>query len=508
MPLAQVWWSLGISIGLCACAAPSGGDVAHSCRADGDCNAGYCLADLAQPPADLDPLPLRCGSLKSGAGLGAACDQAADCDRQLCLLAGACARPCTQSGDCGPDQRCQRVYARAGAESLATASACVDIVNLPETTSRQTQLVPAAVSGMLDELTLPAFAPRVLYVLEHLDDQSWPIPSSLSRCRAPLCATALYTADSDGKEDRELFALDRLALQPDGPDNPIAQGNHVNPLTVWVPNGPRVSAEPRAYRVEVESTQPGAVRITALARETHGLQLDLNLYYVGAADLSPEGTRGPPVLQAALEEVDRIFAQADIFIGEVRQVHVPGLLPARGSDAGQGQVSAGFARLIRQYQVLPELPELLRLSAGAANSALDVFFVADIDSITGAELGGIAAGTPVAFGMHGTPGSGIAIASDMFVTQGRSAALGRTLAHELGHALGLFHTTEVDGLVFDPLPDTKACPLDRDADRDGALNASECAGFAGDNLMFPTSDAGDLLTPEQCEVLRSALLLR
>ncbi|HTU63720.1 MAG TPA: hypothetical protein VMF89_34890, partial [Polyangiales bacterium] len=161
-----------------------------------------------------------------------------------------------------------------------------------------------------------------------------------------------------------------------------------------------------------------------------------------------------------------------------------------------------------RYQVLPEFPELLRLSAGAANSALDVFFVADIQSTSGADVGGIAGGTPVAFGMHGGPGSGIAIASDMFVVPGRARELGRTLAHEIGHALGLFHTTEPNGVVFDPLSDTPACPLARDSDASGSLDAEECAAHGGDNLMFSTSDAGDQLSDAQCEVLRRALILQ
>jgi hypothetical protein len=361
------------------------------------------------------------------------------------------------------------------------------------------------VSGSLDRLALPEAQPRTLYVLEHLADMTWPIPSSLSRCRAPLCAVGLWAS---GVEAEVLFERDQLSASPEGPKNPIAQGHHVNPLTVWVPNSLRVAAEARAYELEVESSQPGAVRVTTLARPTTGLQLDLNLYYVGAADLLPEGARGPEVLQLALDEVDRIFEPTGIFIGDVRQVLVPGALPARGSDAAQGEVSAGFARLVTQYQVLPELPELLRLSAGAANSAIDVFFVADIATAGGADVGGISAGTPLAFGMHGGPGSGIVIAADMFVTQNRAAQLGRTLAHELGHALGLFHTTETNGLVFDPLDDTSSCPITQDRDHSGTLDATECAAYSGDNLMFPTSDAGDHLTEEQGEVLRHALILR
>jgi hypothetical protein len=395
------------------------------------------------------------------------------------------------------------VYARVG-EQLGQTAACVDSVNLPPDTMLERHELAAAVSGGDDQLDLPAFADHTLYVIEHLDDTSWPTPSTTSRCRPPLCARALQTAD----DAQVLFALDDVANEPDGPDNPIAQGNHVNPLTVWIPNGPRVTAEPRAYKLEVQSAHAGSVRITSMARTERGTRLDLNLYFVGAAELQPEGTRGPPLLEAALEEVERIYEPADIFIGEVRQLDVPGALPKRGSAAEQNQVAMGFARLISQYQVLPELPELLRLSAGAANTALDVFFVSDIESTSGADVGGITAGTPLAFGMHGGPGSGIVIASDMYVLPGHAKELGHVLAHELGHALGLFHTTETNGVVFDPLPDTPSCPLSQDENHDGSLDAAECAAHGGDNLMFPTSDAGDTLSADQRDVLRQALILQ
>ena len=493
--------------GMCAWACDTAGHevLGQRCGSDDACHELVCAADLESLEADLDPLPLHCAETAEGRPPGQACEGANDCTHKLCLLAGACARACRDDPDCADGQRCQGVYARVADDRLATTRACVDSVNLPSDLRVEQRELHAAFSGGTERLILPALAPQTLYVVEHLDDTTWPIPSTTSRCRPPLCALALRTT---GDEPRVLFARDQLTTDPVGPDNPIAQGSHVNPLPVWVPNGTRVTPEPRTYELQIEAAQPGNLRVTSLARDTQGLRLDLNAFYVGAAGLQPEGSRGPPLLEAAFEEVDRIFEPAGIFLGEIRQLSVPGGLAARGSDAAQGEVSAGFTELISQYQVLPEFPELLRLSAGAANSALDVFFVADIQSTVGSDVGGIAAGTPVVFGMHGSPGSGVAIASDMFIVPGRARELGRTLAHELAHALGLFHTTEPNGIVFDPLPDTPACPLSQDHDDNGSLDAKECAAYGGDNLMFSTSDAGDQLTEQQREVLRRALVLQ
>jgi hypothetical protein len=384
---------------------------------------------------------------------------------------------------------------RAGSDALATSFACVAEIDLPD--GAHSERVVGAVTGEIDSLTLPpSAAASTLYVLEHLDDHSWPVPSSTSTCRPPLCAVALRTR---GTQPRVLFDVDQLSDAP--PDNPVARGSHVDPLTVWVPNGSRGAAAAGGYELDVESKLPGRVQITAITRAAQGERLDLNLYYVGVEDA--------PVVRDALERVDEIFAPAGIFLGDVRHVPVPGALPERGTPLPEAEVSAGFRELISQYHVLPELPELLRLSAGAANAALDVFFVATIDDASGgADVGGMSGGTPSAFGMHGTTGSGIVIAAQKLIDAGDAAQLGHNLAHELGHALGLFHTTELDGLVYEPLDDTPACPIARDQDGSGTLSATECAADGGDNLMFPTSDAGSQLTAEQARVLHAALILQ
>ncbi|HTU62921.1 MAG TPA: hypothetical protein VMF89_30885, partial [Polyangiales bacterium] len=273
-----------------ACDGATTDRLGASCETDEVCGAFVCGADWAHAAVDLEPMPLQCSEPLGAREPGAACEHPQDCDRGLCLLAGACAQACRVDHDCSPSQRCQSVYARVNDDRLATASACVDHVNLPRDTRLRREDLPAAVSGGTDTLTLPSFAPQTLYVIEHLDDTSWPVPANLSRCRPPLCALTLST---QGDDPRVLFARDQVSGDAQGPENPIAQGSHVNPLPVWIPNGTRVTGEARSYELEVESSQKGAVRITSLAREEQGLRLDLNLYYVGAAELQPEGTRGP-----------------------------------------------------------------------------------------------------------------------------------------------------------------------------------------------------------------------
>jgi hypothetical protein len=385
---------------------------------------------------------------------------------------------------------------------LHGVSACVAVVDLPSGAKIDVATRPAAYSGGVDTLILAGSSAPTLFVVEHLDDESWPVPPSDTSCRPPLCAVTFGPRGSDA----DLW-FDRDALDaPDGPINPIAIGDHVYPVTLLVPNGPRAQPTAAGYALEVETKRRGAARITSLSRAPAGGRLDLNLFYVGAAEFEDAGDEVPDTIAGALENVDQIFEPAGIFIGDVRQIHVTGALLERGADLPDAEVSRGFARLKLQYRVYPQLPELFKLSAGAGNVALDVFFVGDIDAQGEADLGGITGSTPVPFGMHGTGASGIAIASDML--EADPERLGRALAHEIGHALGLFHTTETNGDVFDPLPDTPACDLGRDARGDG-LDANDCEGAGADNLMFPTTNASAAkLSDDQAAVLRRAMVLQ
>jgi hypothetical protein len=61
--------------------------------------------------------------------------------------------------------------------------------------------------------------------------------------------------------------------------------------------------------------------------------------------------------------------------------------------------------------------------------------------------------------------------------------------------------------VYDGLPDTPECRLDRDLDGDG-LQPQECADAGADNLMFWATTNGTVLTGQQRALLRSAVVLQ
>jgi hypothetical protein len=488
----------GLLVALVVLAAAACGDDAaqgpfgKTCSADADCESLHCIAAESATPVDLDPLALECGELADGIDDTVhACETATDCARGICLLAGACARSCTRDSDCHADQRCADVFARASADALQSLRACVAFSDLPERTHVDVELRRDAVRAGSNELTFdPSDGEEPTFVVLDHEDADWPG----AECRPPLCLQQLRPGGDAGGI---LFDADTDYTQEPPPLIPVATGDHISPLVFQLPGRNHRGFVGGGYIAQLDAEQAGDLRVTR-ASGPGGQQLDLNVFYVGALGLEPTGERGPAPLAEALDVVDEILAQADIYIGDVRQIAVHGELPMRGTYFDNGDSARGFALLHVRFGTYVELPGLFQLSAGAGNSAINLFLLDDIDPLMSdsepeAEAGGIP-GPPA---IHGTGGSGIAVATAMMV--GDEQSFGRTLAHEIAHYLGLFHTSEADGSVLDNLEDTPECRPDQERD--------DCKGRGDDNLMFWAKTTGTVLTDQQRAVLRANPLL-
>jgi hypothetical protein len=137
---------------------------------------------------------------------------------------------------------------------------------------------------------------------------------------------------------------------------------------------------------------------------------------------------------------------------------------------------------------------------------VNLFFVEDFFS---ASYLGVAAGIPGVMGVRSSH-NGVLISLNAHKVSGSldSQLLGETIAHEAGHFLGLFHTTESNGYEHDPLSDTPECSS-------GDLDAEDCIGQGAENLMFwsswsSSSRAGgktqEVLSLQQQHVLKASPL--
>lgn len=117
--------------------------------------------------------------------------------------------------------------------------------------------------------------------------------------------------------------------------------------------------------------------------------------------------------------------------------------------------------------------------------AINLFFIEDMVPSDGTL--GEAGGIPGPLGLQGVDGAGVLVAVDPMSDEDGvldTTLLATTLAHEVGHQLGLYHTTESEGWRYETLDDTAECPLDADDNGDGLLSAEECRAFDGENFMF------------------------
>lgn len=219
--------------------------------------------------------------------------------------------------------------------------------------------------------------------------------------------------------------------------------------------------------------------VTRRGESAQGL-IDVNIIVLDGTVLYPEE------LDEALAVMDEVWSGGGgPGVGEVVTYTLDwGTSYVAATDQGMGPIRA------------VEIP-------GSSPQAMNIFFISDF---TEPGILGMAAGIPGPNGVLETWGSGMMVAVDTHLDGSGeildTQLMGETMAHEVGHQLGLFHTTEAEG-GGDPLADTPECTTDMDLDGDGELTAEECQDADGANFMFWTAGSfrQNEVSATQAEVL-------
>jgi len=220
--------------------------------------------------------------------------------------------------------------------------------------------------------------------------------------------------------------------------------------------------------------------------------IDVAFYLVGAPGLTSANAAANSRIQRMLTTLQTLYAQAGICLGSVTFYDVPAwaqALYATGIDASK-------------TGPCDDLNQMFTLAR--AGNTLNFFLVEAISSGGHGDVVGIDGTIPGPSTVGGTIHSGAAV-SEADLNSGNCNGSGIDLscgadevayiaAHEGGHWLGLYHTTEAEGDYFDPLTDTGTCTCALCTTGAAQANCAEYADGGMNNTSSPT-----FLGPSDCE---------
>jgi hypothetical protein len=464
-----------------ACDAPLEGR--GECARDADCGNAACVLDPATATRDRQSPALSCGARVGTLAERERCSAGDACESGLCGLGGVCLAPCADSSDCKKGQVCRPLETRL-AEGLAKVNACTRVAALPADVRIAEPTHVAALQGeAIGTVQARGSAGGTSLIYLKTECEAQPILFSLH-----------------ARPDREeLFDFEKAFVNGQTALNPVAPSGRTPLLSMLVPNNPAVEAAPQGYELGVFVDRNSSAELVVASRDAQRSILDLNLFYVGGGESSIAGGfhPGDAAVATMISELRSGYAAIGLELGAVREYDVTGALREELSVIETRDVLDDQGNPI-DVELLG-LDQLFQLSAGLDDGGINLFLVSDMGFILG-----VSGGIPGALGVHGTPTSGVAVALD---TNGNGDRFVATAMHEISHQMGLFHTSELDGRVFEPLGDTASCGKGRDRDGDGLLYPSECDGAGADNLMF-WAGSGSALSDQQREVLQRSLILR
>lgn len=258
-------------------------------------------------------------------------------------------------------------------------------------------------------------------------------------------------------------------------------------LVTWMyPNVPDERPAPGQYELLIRAEDGEGGHISSeyldirvyLEREGSSFGCGLNLDIL-VADDAIVASDVNDMVQLLIDDLSARYAPAGVRILDHTASSV--VLPTADLDLGGNP-----AIVISQVE---DVMDAARADGRINPQSIHVLIVRSL----GADLRGYSMGLPGPMGSD-LATSAVLVSSRAFVDNEGFLdvyGLAETTAHELGHYLGLYHTSEFDGQFHDPIEDTPQC------------TDSSCPAQYWNNLMTPGSSNRTVVTPGQAEVIRN-----
>ncbi len=305
----------------------------------------------------------------------------------------------------------------------------------------------------------------------------------------------VLTVSAHAEREIELFALEgpQAALfdaLADPPLGSLARATTQNlertlPLSVLYPNSSDAPLERGTHRAriwleDVEADRDASVQVDIVfgrpLDEEQERALGIQLWVAQGASLEAADVVEDARLVEALAFMRAIFKEAGIAVGDVALNDLGDV----DSDLSQVDGPDALARIVGALAAFP-------------GAGVHVVLVEHIDA-EGRSVLGKTTGVPVPPPHAELDRRGAVVIAIDALPSGADR-IGEMLAHEVGHALGLKHTSEADGMHHDALADTLECPAERasfETDTGAVvLSAEDCVGYGADNVMFYTPPRTD-----------------
>ncbi|MFU8806266.1 MAG: hypothetical protein ACNA8W_20815 [Bradymonadaceae bacterium] len=268
-------------------------------------------------------------------------------------------------------------------------------------------------------------------------------------------------------------------------------------MGLMLPNTPEVPLKTGRYTVELWADDTTLVKSHVLFKRgpvnPTGGKLALNLWFTEQNILGAQAAGSDADFQAAMEALRSVYAQVGVAVDTVDYFDIEGAL------AQSLAVPRDDEKACAEIRELPIVGD---------PSAINIVFI-EHDNFDYGPVMGLSCGVPGLPSYPGITRSGVMLSLDYLRED--AAMFGDTIAHEIAHFLGLFHTSEDNGMEHDPLLDTPECTTAQDTNGDGTLSSEECIDHGADNNMFWSSFAdgsrSTLLTSDQRFVLMNNPLI-